>query len=121
MLNSNSTFDDIKIGDKFKSYTGKIRKITGKNLEDNMEKPNITSMEVETETIGSMPFSHTIPFSHFKDLFVKKLYVPYITTPQSLSSLAANEVKKKLSLQEINNLYVNGYIDKNTYEILIKN
>jgi hypothetical protein len=113
VINSSSTFDDIKIGDKFKSsYSGKIMRITDKNLDPSMEKPNITFMDVDTNTSADMPFYH------FKNLFERQLFVPYITTPQSLSSLAATKVKKMFSLTDIKNLRDNGYIDENIYIIL---
>ena len=111
MLTSTSTFDDIKIGDKFKSvYNGNILHISAKNSPIFPRQPNITFMN-ETNTGGS-----TSSFTDFKDLFVRKEFVPYITTPQSLSSLSAAKVKQTLTKKEIADL--EGIIDRRSYQMI---
>ena len=119
VIKSDPKFEDIEIGDKFiRTYNSifpdKIMEITGIDSYNYMTTPNITVREVGTKNIVAMQFSE------FKNLFARKIYVPFIRNPQSLSSLAATKVKKMFYPDNIENLREEGVIDQNTYTKLME-
>ncbi len=112
MLTSNPKFDDIKIGDWFKYvYTGKILFISNKQEEYEKYRADTITFTDKDNTY------YTISrYECFKQNFVDGSFIPYIATPQSLSSLAAAKVKQTLTKNKIADL--EGTIDKLSYQMI---
>ena len=110
MLTSNLTFDDIKIGDKFKSNNNIL------HISNKQENYEIYRADTITFTDKDNTFRTISRYECFKQSFVDGLFIPYITTPQSLSSLAAAKVKQTLTKTKIADL--EGTIDKLSYQMI---